>query len=348
MSPPSRYRVDLRSDTVSLPSHGMRNAMAHAEVGDDVYGEDPTVNALERRVASILGFGAAVLMPSGTMTNGVAMRTLASPGDEIVCGSGSHVYLFEGAQAALNGGMQMHRLDEGPGGCLDPAAVALALSRARDVHHAPRGLVCLENTHNTMGGLVLPEREVSSILETAAAHGVPVYLDGARLWHAAAVRCCRPADLCRGFSMVSVCFSKALGCPVGSVLAGPPERIERARWFRKRQGGAMRQAGILAAACIYALDNNLEALPRTHEWARALASAAALSPLLATDPSRVQTNIVIVDTPGLSAESVASALGSLGIGCLAMGPERLRMVTHLSLGERDVKYAADTLAAFGG
>lgn len=343
-----RFRVDLRSDTVSVPSLGMRNAMAHAEVGDDVYGEDPTVNALEERVAGMLGFESAVFMPSGTMSNGVAVRVLAEPGDEVVCGSRSHVYIFEGAQAALNGGIQLHRLDEGTDGLPDPSEIDATLSRSPDIHFAPRRLVCLENTHNTLGGLVLPRDRVDSVRKVVSARKASLFLDGARLWHAATALGCDIADLCSGFSLVTVCFSKGLGCPVGSVLAGGRDEIARARWFRKRHGGAMRQAGILAAACTYSLDHNLKRLERTHSWALTLASAAAASPLLEADPSRVQTNIVIVRTPGLGSDSVVSALGSLGIGCLAMGPESFRLVTHLSLAERDVRFASDILSAFGG
>ncbi len=344
----NRFRVDLRSDTVSLPSLGMRNAMAHADVGDDVFGEDPTVNALEERTAALLGFEAAVFMPSGTMSNGVALRTLASPGDEVICGSRSHVYMYEGAQAALNGGIQLHRIDEAPGGMLPPEAVEAALARSGDIHFAPRRLVCLENTHNIEGGRILPREGVLSVLDTLEGRRASAYLDGARLWHAAVASGSDIAGLCRGFTMVSVCFSKAMGAPVGSVLAGGRDEVARARWFRKRHGGGMRQAGILAAACMFALDHNLRRLERTHGWAQTLARAAASSPIFETAPGLVETNILIVRTPGISSGSVVSALGTLGIGCLALGPETVRFVTHLSLSDRDVRYAADTLAAFGG
>lgn len=344
----ARFRVDLRSDTVSVPSLGMRNAIAHAEVGDDVFGEDPTVNALEDRVAALLGFESAVFMVSGTMSNGVALRVLASPGDEAVCGTSSHIYLYEGAQCALNGGIQLHRLDEAPDGLLPAEAVEAALSRSNDLHFAPRTVLCLENTHNILGGLVLPVKGVQELQEIAAQRRVRLYLDGARLWHSSVALGLPVEDLTAGFDMVSVCFSKAMGCPVGSVLAGSRDMISRARWFRKRHGGGLRQAGLLAAACIYALDSNLSQIGQTHRWAKSLARAAASSALFEVDPDAVATNIVILRTPGVSSRSVVSMLEGTGIGCLAVGPDLIRLVTHLSLSDRDIRFAADTLAAFGG
>lgn len=342
-----RFRVDLRSDTVSTPSQGMRNAIAHAEVGDDVFGEDPTVNALEARVAALLGFESAVFVVSGTMSNGIAVRTLASPGDEVICGTSSHIYMYEGAQAALNGGIQLHRIDEGSDGLPGAEAVEAALARSGDIHFAPRTLLCVENTHNIMGGLVLPPAGVRALQEIAIARRVQLYLDGARLWHASAALGAAMKDLTTGFDMVSVCFSKAMGCPVGSVLAGSRDAVARARWFRKRHGGGMRQAGILAAACIYALDHNLPQLEQTHRWAKALARAASSSAIFEVDQDLVSTNIVILRTPGVSSSSVVSMLEGTGIGCLAVGPDAIRLVTHLSLNDRDIKFAADTLAAFG-
>lgn len=344
-----KFRVDLRSDTVSVPSTGMRSAMAHAEVGDDVFGEDPTVNALQDRVAAMLGFESSIFMPSGTMSNGVALRTLASPGDEVICGSASHIYLYEGAQAALNAGIQLHRIDEDRSGLPEPEEVEAALSRSDDIHFAPRKLICLENTHNILGGKILPAGGVERIQRIAGACSARMYLDGARLWHAAAATGAPLSDLCRGFDMVSVCFSKALGCPVGSVLAGSRSLIERARWWRKRHGGGLRQAGILAAACLYALDRNLPRLSMTHRWARRLAAAAASSPMFSADPDSVETNIVILRTrDGKGSAAAVNALTALGIGCLAIGPGAVRLVTHLSMDDRDVGYAGDILSSLGG
>jgi threonine aldolase len=343
-----KFRVDLRSDTVSFPDHKMRQAMAHAEVGDDVFGEDPTINALEARTAKLLGFPAALFLPSGTMSNGVAIRTLARPGEEVICGSRTHTYLYEGAQFALNGGIQMHRIDEEPTGLLPPDQVSSALSRKGDLHFAGRTVLSLENTHNVLGGRILPDRGVEELKSIASGHGVRLYLDGARLWHVPVAGGKSLRDLADGFDMVSVCFSKAMGCPVGSVLAGSRDLVDRARWLRKRMGGVMRQSGVLAAACIYALDNNLEKLPMTHRWASRLARAAGTSPVLNVDMEQVETNIVMLDTPEDTARSTVSALDAMGIGSLAVGPSRIRLVTHLSLSEKDVQYAADTLAVFGG
>ncbi len=343
-----RFRVDLRSDTVSSPNNSMRQAMAHADVGDDVFGEDPTVNALESRTARLLGFPSALFMPSGTMSNGVAIRTLARPGDEVICGSRTHTYLYEGAQFALSGGIQMHRIDEEPSGILPPEEVGIALSRKGDLHFASRTLLSLENTHNVLGGRILPQKTVSELISIAAGHGARLYLDGARLWHASVAEGRPLRELTNGFDMVSVCFSKAMGCPVGSVLAGPHDLIDRARWLRKRVGGGMRQAGVLAAACIYALDHNLEKLSLTHRWAVRLARAARLSQVLTVDQDQVETNIIILGTPEQTAQSTISALDAMGIGALAVEPSKIRLVTHLSLSEKDVQYAADALAVFGG
>jgi threonine aldolase len=287
-------------------------------------------------------------MPSGTMSNGVAIRTLASPGDEVLCGSHTHTYLYEGAQFALNGGIQMHRIDEEPTGLLPPGEVTAALSRKGDLHFASRTVLSLENTHNVLGGRILPESGVEELISIAEGHGVRMYLDGARLWHASVASGKPLRDLAGGFDLVSVCFSKAMGCPVGSVLAGPRDLIERGRWLRKRMGGGMRQAGVLAAACIYALDHNLEKLSHTHRWAVRLAKAASQSPILSVDLDQVETNIVMLDTPEDTARSTVAALDAMGIGVLAVGPSRIRLVTHLSLSEKDVQYAADTLAVFGG
>ncbi len=343
-----KFRVDLRSDTVTVPCHGMRQAMANAEVGDDVFGEDPSVNALEAETARRLGFPAALFMPTGTMSNGIAVRTLASPGDEVICGSRMHTYLYEGAQFALNGSIQMHRIDESENGVLPPARVKDALSREGDLHFANRSLLVLENTHNVLGGRILPEKVVGELISIAGTFGTRLYLDGARLWHAAEETGRSMKELCDGFDMVSVCFSKGMGCPVGSVLAGPRDLIDRARWLRKRMGGGMRQAGVLAAACIFALEHNLEKLPTTHRWATKLARAAGLSPVLTVKLEQVETNIVMLGTPELTAKSTVSALNGLGIGAIPVGPSTVRLVTHLSLSERDIQYAADALAVFGG
>ncbi len=344
----SGYRVELRSDTFSLPEPAMRQAMASAELGDDVFGEDPTVNVLQERVASLLGMEGSLFMPSGTMSNGVALRCLAAPGETVVCGGSSHVYRYEGGAAAMHGGLRLHRLDEMDWGAPPLESVREAFSPGRDIHHSHRSVLALENTHNVLGGKVLPPNREDALLRAARSAGAGAFLDGARLWHAHVFDGRPLEDLASGYDLVSVCFSKGMGCPVGSVLAGPEELIDRARWLRKMQGGGMRQAGVLAAACIYALDHCLPELERTHRYAARLAGAAADSPILSVDAESVDTNIVMVDTPGRKAHSVTEALGEMGIGCLPVGQERIRLVTHLSLREKDVTYAADTLAVFGG
>jgi len=344
----SNIKVDLRSDTVSTPGHAMRNAMARAEVGDDVFGEDPTVNHLENIVAEMTGFEKAVFMPTGTMSNGVAIRALTSPGDEVICGSRSHVYLYERAQYAMLGGLQMHRIDESESGCIPPAEVQKALSRGEDQHYAPRTLVTLENTQNVMGGLVLPDREVQAITDICDKRGVSLYLDGARVWHAVSSSGEILRKILSGYRMVSMCFSKGLGCPVGSILACSEDDEDKVRFLRKQHGGGMRQAGILAAACLYALEHNLPVLSRTHQYARIIAKGITRSPILRMLNPEPDTNIVIALTPEGKAEIIADTLESLEIGCLALSPSILRFVTHLSLSERSVKYAADVLSAFGG
>jgi len=341
-------RVDLRSDTVSTPGHAMRNAMARAEVGDDVFGEDPTVNRLEATIAEMTGFTSAVFMPTGTMSNGVAVRALTSPGDEVICGSRSHVYLYERAQYAMLGGLQMHRIDETETGCLPQAKVEEALSRGTDQHFAPRTLVTLENTHNVMGGLILPDDDVNGIKDICSDRKISVYLDGARVWHVTAATGRTLKEVLRGYNMVSMCFSKGLGSPVGSILVCSAQYEDKVRCLRKQHGGGMRQAGILAAACLYALEHNLPVLSRTHQFAQILARGITRSPILKMLNPDPQTNIVIAETPQGKASVIADALADLEIGCLALTPSTLRFVTHLSLSERSVKYAADVLSAFGG
>ncbi len=340
-------KVDLRSDTVSTPSHAMRNVICRADVGDDVFGEDPTIIRLESMMAEMSGFDAAVFMPSGTMSNGIAVQVMTSPGDEVLCGSSSHVYLYEGAQYAMMAGVQMHRIDESPSGCLPNEEVRKALSRPSDPHFAPRTLVTLENTHNILGGLILPEGELDALIREIADAGASVYLDGARLWHAHAATGRSLRSLTAGFRMVSLCFSKAMGCPVGSILLCSEDDEEKVRRFRKCRGGGMRQAGVLASACIYSIEHNLPHLTKTHAWAEQLAGGIRRSPILelAAEP---MTNIVFARTTEGMAEVAAEALDSLEIGCLALADSLVRFVTHLSLTDRSVRYAVDVLSAFGG
>jgi len=341
-----RTVCDLRSDTVSVPCEAMRRAMSEAPVGDDVFGEDPSVNLLESRTADLLGKESAVFVPTGTMANGIAVRALVSPGDEVLCGARSHIFNFEGGQFALNGGIQLHPLDETPGGTPDPSVIEALLGRRTDIHNAPRTLVALEDTHNMLGGVACSRRSVECIRRAADSAGVPLYLDGARFWHVA-----RPSELAAlaaGFAGLSVCFSKALGCPVGSIVAGSAVFVQRARWFRKRMGGGMRQAGILAGACLWALENNLPRLPETHAMCSRIARAVNASKGLSCDPNLFPTNILMADVGSGDAVKAAEDLEKAGVRVLPMGPGRIRLVTHLSLGEREISHAEEVLSGYGG
>ncbi len=335
--------LDLRSDTFSLPCPGMRRAIAEADVGDDVFGEDPTINSLEARTAELLGKEAGLFVPSGTMGNGIGIRVLTSPGDQVICGSRSHVYNYEGGQFALNCALQMHRIDEGPTGMPGLGEINDALSEKEDIHRAPKTLLALENTHNLLGGRIVHQRSIEEACTAARRRGLHTYLDGARLWHVKASGGGSLEELAAPFDMVSVCFSKALGAPVGSLLAGTREMVNRARWYRKRMGGGMRQAGILAAACHYALDNNLPRLSLTHDYAgrlsAALAATGRFSPL--TDP--VETNIVFLKTEDGGADRGVSLLERIGIRVLALDGGSVRLVTHLSLDPRSVDLALESI-----
>jgi len=333
--------LELRSDTFSTPTGPMRNAMAQAEVGDDVFREDPTINSLEHRVAELLGKQAALFVPSGTMGNGLAVRSLASPGQRVLCGSKSHVYNFEGDQFALNCGLQMHRLDEEANGMIPYKEILAALETPENIHRAPVAVLALENTHNFQGGTILPQHEVVEACSLARSRGVRTYLDGARLWHTHAATGIPLDELVQPFDMVSLCFSKALGAPVGSIVAGPSDLVDRARWFRKRMGGGMRQAGILGAACLYALDHNLPRLEITHEYALKLADAFRSRGRFGI--TRVDTNIVILKTQQGKAADLASKLAELNIAVLAINSSSVRFVTHLSLDPECVNEAAETI-----
>lgn len=323
--------LDLRSDTFSVPCSGMRRAISEAEVGDDVFGEDPTVNALEKETAEMLGKEAGLFVPSGTMGNGLGIRVLTDPGDQVICGSRSHVYNYEGGQFSLNCALQMHRIDEAPDGMIPLEEIRKAISLREDIHRAPRTLLALENTHNLLGGRILPRNEVVEACSMAYEKGLYSYLDGARLWHASVATGTPLSDLAEPFHMVSVCFSKAMGAPVGSVLTGSKPMIEMARWYRKRMGGGMRQAGILAAACRFSVKNNLPRLSLTHDYAGRLAAALVGTGRFRTSLDEVQTNMVFLETEEGKADEAVELLAGIGIRVLALDPSSVRIVTHLSL-----------------
>ena len=333
--------IDLRSDTVTRPTAAMRQAMANAVVGDDVLGDDPTVIALEQRVAEILGKPAAVYMPSGTMTNQVAIRAHTEPGDEIVCEANAHVYYYEaGAPAALSG--VMCRLIEGDRGLFTAEQLKKVL-RPTNVHHPRTKLVCLENTHNRGGGSIWPMEQITAVERVAREAGLKMHLDGARLWNASAATGIPERQYAEHFDSLSVCFSKGLGAPVGSALVGGQEFIERARRFRKMFGGGMRQAGIIAAGALFALEHHRARLAEDHANARALAAGIAGARGIEMDLRTVETNIAIFNTPGKSAADLAKRLTAEGVWVMATGPESIRAVVSLEVSAADIQKSVEVI-----
>ncbi len=329
--------ADFRSDTVTRPSAAMRAAILEAEVGDDVLDGDPTVRLLEEEAAAWLGKERALFVPSGTMANQVALGAWTRPGDEIICQRWAHVTTYEGGAAGFLHGLQSMTLG-GRDGRMSAAEVEEAM-RPDFIHCPKTALVCLEQTHNVAGGVVVPMEEVSAISAVARGRGVPVHLDGARLANAVVASGIPAADWTVHADSVSLCLSKGLGAPVGSVVAGDAAFIERAMRVRKRLGGWMRQAGLLAAAARVALAENVGRLALDHALAREVAERLGRIDGLEADPSLVATNIamVTVDREGLSAARVAELLGEHGVQVMAMGPQVLRFVTHLDLAAGDVQ-----------
>jgi len=338
-SPP--ITVDLRSDTVTRPTPAMREAMARAEVGDDVFGEDPTVGALEEEVAELTGKEAALFVSSGTMGNQLAIACQTRPGYEVIVGEWAHPVLYEsGAGAALSG---VQFAIAGTGGLFTADQMEAAIQPP--VYWAPRtSLVCVENTHNRAGGRVFPQRDAIAIAERARGRGLAIHLDGARLWNASVATGLGVALLAAPFDTVSICFSKGLGAPIGSALCGSRETIERARRFRKMWGGGTRQAGILAAAALYALEHHRARLADDHENAKELAAIVAKAPGARIDLALVETNIVNIDLEEpLRADDVTRAARELGLALNATGPRRMRAVVHLDAPRADVVRGAQIL-----
>jgi threonine aldolase len=328
------HPIDLRSDTVTRPSPGMRQAMAEAEVGDDVYGDDPTVNRLEAEVARLLGYPAGLFTPSGSMANQLGLRLLVKPGQELVCDHSAHVVRSElGAAAAFSG--ITTRTWPAERGLLDPDVVAAAIAPNMPWHQVSTAAIAVENTHNFGGGTVQPQDAVRAVIALGRQHGLGLHLDGARLWNAHVATGLELAELADGFDTVSVCLSKGLGAPVGSVLVSSTERIAEARIWRKRYGGGMRQAGILAAAGLYALHNNVKRLADDHDRARRLAAALEL------DPSAVATNILVLTVP--DAVSAGAAAAEQGVLISVLGPTTIRLVTHLDVDDDGIDRAIEVL-----
>jgi threonine aldolase len=335
-----RPQIDLRSDTVTRPTPAMRRAMAEAKVGDDVYGEDPTIRALEERTADLLGKEAAVFVPSGTMANQIAVGANTQPGDEVLCSSTSHVYVWEaGGMARLSG--VTARTFAGEAGLLTVDELRDAI-RPDDSHYVRTRLVCLENTHNRGGGRVHPIEDVAGIARWARGHNLLMHLDGARLMNAV-VASGRPAsEWGQHFDTISICFSKGLGAPVGSALAGTAEAIRKAHRLRKLFGGGMRQAGILAAAALHALEQHVDRLEDDHAHARLLGEAFAETEGFALESGPVETNLVwvLVDRSLGTAAEVAAYLRSHGVLVSALGAQVLRACTHLDVSREQAEYAA--------
>lgn len=333
--------IDLRSDTVTRPTAAMRRAIAEAEVGDDVYGEDPTVRRLEEQVAELLGKPAALLVPSGTMANQIALRAQVRPGDKVIIGEGAHVWMYESGALAALAGAQTHVL--AGDGRFTAEAVRQAFTPA-DPYLSPTRVVAVENTHNMGGGLVWDSAEVQAVVAVAHELGMAAHLDGARLWNAAIATGKSERELAEGFDSVSVCLSKGLGAPAGSLVVGDKELIKTCHRFRKMYGGGMRQAGLLAGAGLHALEHHRARLAQDHEHARRLADAAAEIDGLAVDRSRVMTNIVMVDLlRGTSAQLVAAARQH-GLWMGAVGTRRVRLVTHLDVDRAGIDAAIAALA----
>ncbi|MBL9012564.1 MAG: aminotransferase class I/II-fold pyridoxal phosphate-dependent enzyme [Myxococcales bacterium] len=333
--------VDLRSDTVTRPTRAMRQAMADAEVGDDVYGEDPTVRALEDSVAELIGTEAALFVPTGTMANQIALKANTKPGDEVIIGKDAHLWRHESGALAALAGAQTQML---PDHRFTAAEVKAAFKSDSDPYVSPTRIVAVENTHNMAGGIVWDRAQLAEVTSAAHALGMITHLDGARLWNAAVATGAPEKELAAGFDTVSVCLSKGLGAPAGSLVCGPRDVIRRCHRLRKMHGGGMRQAGILAAAGVHALAHHRARLHEDHANARALAEALAGAKNLAVDLSRVHTNIVMIDVLHGTADAVIGVAREDGVLLGAAGPHRIRAVTHLDVDRDGVLRAARVIA----
>jgi threonine aldolase len=337
MSNATSRLIDLRSDTITKPTPAMREAMARAEVGDDVFGDDPTVNELEAQTAAFLGKEAALFTPSGTMANQLAVRSHTEPGDEILVEANAHIYYYEaGGPAALSG--VMCRCLEGKRGIFTGTDVESVL-RPANLHFPRTRLLCIENTHNRGGGKIWPIEQVREIAELARKHGLQLHLDGARLWNASVATGIPEAQYAAPFDTVSVCFSKGLGAPVGSVLAGSKDLLERARRFRKMFGGGMRQAGVIAAGALFALRNHRVRLAQDHANAKLLASGLAGLNGLELNPADVETNMVFFRVQSMPAQQLVEQLKVRGVLTLAVGRDTIRAVTNLMVSADDIEFA---------
>ena len=339
-------RVDLRSDTVTQPTPSMREAMIHAKVGDDVLGDDPTVTQLEQRLAALCGKEAALFVPSGTMSNAIALRAHTSPGDEIITAKNSHIYLYEGGGYAALCGASIALVDV-YGGLMRVEDVERAIRKqAGSLSHYPDGsLVCVENTSNRGGGACYPQETLDAIAALAKENDCATHMDGARIFNAAVATNTSVARMVRDYDSISICFSKGLGAPVGSVLVGSTAFIARAHRWRKMFGGGMRQAGILAAACLYALDNNIDRLEEDHRRTKVLAEAIHQIEGFEVEMHTVETNMVYFQSE-VPAIQVMEQLRASGIDVMDIQPHACRIVVHLHITDEDIQRILDTFAAF--
>ena len=333
--------IDLRSDTVTKPTDEMRSAMAAAEVGDDVFGEDPSINELQERSAALLGKEAGLLTSSGTMSNLIATLAWSNHGDEIIMGTEAHMFWNESAGQAALGGVQTRLVPNDSQGRINPDDVAAAIRPPGNLHFPRTSMMCLENTHNRCSGGVLTPEDTKSVSDVAHAAGVPVHLDGARIFNASVALEVPPAELARDVDDLSFCLSKSLSCPVGSVLVGSQDFITNAKRWRKMLGGGMRQAGVLAAAGLVALDSMIERLAEDHQHARRLAHGLANIDGLSVDPDSIQTNIVFfeVDEDLGTAADLIAALNRNGVLVSYPGKQSIRMVTHRHISPEDIEEA---------
>ena len=330
--------IDLRSDTVTQPTQAMLQAMAAAPLGDDVYGDDPTVNRLQETAAERLGKEAALFVASGTMGNLLGVLVNARSGQEIIAEASSHLFLNEAAGTAVVGGIQVRQVPT-ERGVLAPEQVLAALRPRNDDHQPVSAAVVIENTHNRHGGLAWPLADLRRVGETARAHGLAVHMDGARLFNAAVATGASAQQIADVADTVTFCLSKGLSCPVGSLLCGPASKIAEARKWRKMLGGGMRQAGVLAAAGLVALNTMIDRLAEDHENARSLAEGLAELTGVECDLTRVQTNIVFFRLTGTSAADFLAGCAKLGLRGGASGPDRVRFVTHYGITGADIKQA---------
>ncbi len=333
--------IDLRSDTLTRPTAAMREAMARADVGDDVYGEDPTAQRLQERAAELLGQEAALFVPTGTMANQLALLCHCERGNDVLVGEGNHCMIYESGAAAAWAQVQLSVV--GRGGLFTADEMLAAIKPSE--YHSPQTRLCaIENTHNRAGGRIFPQAEVERIASAARERGIPLHIDGARIWNASIASGLSTRQLGTPATSISACFSKGLGAPAGSVLAGPKSFIARAHRYRKMLGGGMRQVGILCAAALYALDHHVARLADDHENAKRLAQGLAAHPELLCDPSQVETNIVVFETRTTDARVFTTRATNAGVRMNPISPTRIRAVTHLDVTRADIDQALTLLA----